>query len=117
MKKILNTCSTKIRKKERAKGEGAYPALFLVADTQLYKSLCPSVGPSVRQSIGPFVCEHESKSLKTRNSAPAHPSATGGRVSGFVFNCPTAQNTFVLKRDQNAFHAFTRNIPSLHFFS
>ena len=51
--------------------------LFLVADTQLYKRLSPSVGPSVRQ--------HESKSGKTRISAPAHPSATDGRVSGLVF--------------------------------
>jgi len=46
-------------------------------DTQLYKSLCPSihpsVGPSVRQSVG----VHETKSAKTRISAPAHPSATG----------------------------------------
>ena len=51
--------------------------VFSVADTQLYKSLCLSVGPSVR--------EHESKSVKTRISAPAHPSATGiGRVSGLV---------------------------------
>ena len=49
---------------------------FLVADTQLYNSLCPSVRPSVG--------EHESKSVKTRISAPAHPSATGGRVSGLV---------------------------------
>ena len=31
---------------------------FLVADTQLYKNLCPLVGPS----IGPLVCEHEWKS-------------------------------------------------------
>ena len=28
---------------------------FLVADTQLYNSLCPSVGPSVRRSVGPLV--------------------------------------------------------------
>ena len=26
---------------------------FLVADTQLYKRLCPSIGPSVRPSVGP----------------------------------------------------------------
>jgi len=50
--------------------------VFLVADTQLKKSLCPSVR------------EHESESVKTRISAPAHPSATGiGRVSGLVFLC------------------------------
>ena len=54
--------------------------IFLVADTQLYKRLCPSVRPSVRRSVG----VHESKSLKTHISAPAHPSATGGRVSGLV---------------------------------
>ena len=57
-------------------------SIFLVADTQLYKSLCPSV----RSSVG----EHESKSGKTRISAPAHPSATGiGRVSGLVNKCVT----------------------------
>ena len=55
--------------------------IFLVADTQLYKSLCPSV----RLLVGWSVCEHKSKSVKTRISAPAHPSATGiGRVSGLV---------------------------------
>ena len=59
--------------------------LFLVADTQLYKRLCPSVLPLVH----PSVHEHESKSGKTRISAPAHPSATGiGRVSGLVLKCP-----------------------------
>ena len=62
--------------------------MFLVADTQLYKSLCPSVGPLVRWSVGPSVHpsvrEHESKSVKTRISAPAHPSATGMAVSGLV---------------------------------
>ena len=48
--------------------------MFLVADTQLYKRLCPSVGRSV------MVIELES--VKTR---PAHLSATGiGRVSGLV---------------------------------
>ena len=56
------------------------PTSFLVADTQLYKSLCPSVRPSV----GPSVREHKSKSVKTRISAPAHLSATGGRVSSLV---------------------------------
>ena len=49
---------------------------LLVADTQLYKRLCPSIGPLAQK--------HESKSKKTRISAPAHPSATGGRVSGLV---------------------------------
>ena len=64
---------------------------FLVADTQLYKRLCPSVGPSVRPSV-----MIESKSGKTSIldtscvglsvgdglgdgwglAAPAHPSAT-----------------------------------------
>ena len=39
--------------------------LFLVADTQLYKRLCPSVGPSVRRSVRPSVREHESKNGKT----------------------------------------------------
>ena len=65
-----------------------YPpfVFFLVADTQLYKRLCPSVHRSVGPSVGRSVGEHESKSVKTRNSARAHPSATGGRVSSLV-NC------------------------------
>ena len=54
---------------------------FSVADTQLYKRLRPSVGWSVGRSVEVI----ESKSGKTRISAPAHPSATGGRVSGLVF--------------------------------
>ena len=61
---------------------------FLVADTQLYKRLCPlvhwSVGPLVRQSNGPSVHLHKSKSGKTCISTPAHPSPTGGSVSGLV---------------------------------
>ena len=61
---------------------------FLVADTQFYKTLCPSVRPSVRPSVGPLVRRSvmiELESVKTRISAPAHPSATGiGRVSGLV---------------------------------
>ena len=57
---------------------------FLVADTQLYKRLCPSVGWSVGWLVGWSVEVIELKSGKTRISAPAHPSATGGRVSGLV---------------------------------
>ena len=38
---------------------------FLVADTHLYKRLCPSVGPSVGASICPSVREHKSKSAET----------------------------------------------------
>ena len=53
---------------------------FLVADTQLYKRLCPSVGRSVGRSVEVI----ESKSGETRISATAHPSKTGGRVSGLV---------------------------------
>ena len=51
-------------------------------------SVCPSVGPSFRRSVGPSVrwsVVSELESVKTRISAPAHPSATGiGRVSGLV---------------------------------
>ena len=43
-----------------------------------------SVGPLVRWSLGLSVHQYESKSGKTRISAPAYPSATGGRVSGLV---------------------------------
>ena len=57
--------------------------MFLVADTQLYKRLCPSVGWLVGWLVGWSVVI-ELKSGKTRISAPAHPSATDGRVSGLV---------------------------------
>ena len=54
----------------------------------LYKRPCPSVRPSVGWLVGWSVGRSvtlESKSGKTRISAPAHPSATGiGRVSGLV---------------------------------
>ena len=44
------------------------------------------VRPPVCLSVGPSVMI-ESKSVKTRISTPAHPSATGiGRVSGLVIN-------------------------------
>ena len=61
---------------------------FLVADKRLYKRLCPSVRPSVRPLVGWLVGRSvviELESVKTRISAPAHPSATGiGHVSGLV---------------------------------
>jgi len=60
---------------------------FLVADTQLYKRLCPSVGRLIGRLVGRSVgwsVTLELKSGKTRISAPAHPSATDGRVSGLV---------------------------------
>ena len=48
----------------------------------------------VRPSVGPLVRQHESKSGKTRICAPAHPSATGGRVSGLVFVLSAPSFTF-----------------------
>ena len=60
---------------------------FLVADTQLYKRLCPSVRRLVSRLVGRLVGRSvtlELKSWKTCISAPAHPSATDGRVSGLV---------------------------------
>ena len=68
-------------------------SLFLVADTQLYKRLCPSVVRRlVGWSVGPWtrVKKWENKRFRTFLvadsciSAPAHQSATGGRVSGLV---------------------------------
>ena len=67
--------------------------LFLVADTQLYKRLCPSVGRSVRRSVGPWTRVEKWGNERFRTflvadsciSAPAHPSATDGCVSGLVF--------------------------------
>ena len=65
---------------------------FLVADTQLYKRLCPSVGRSVGPLVGPWTRVEKGGNERFRTflvadsciSAPAHPSATGGRVSGLV---------------------------------
>ena len=54
--------------------------LFLFADLRLYKRLCPSVGSLVHWSM-----LIELERVKTRISAPAHPSATGiVSVSGLV---------------------------------
>ena len=66
-------------------------ALFLVADTQLYKRLRPSVRRLVGRSVGRLVGRSvtlELKSGKTRISAPALPSATDGRVSDLVSLLP-----------------------------
>ena len=77
-------------------------AIFLVADTQLYKRLCLSVRRSVRWSVE--VNESKSGKMSILDTflvclckgwglgcgwgfdAPAHPSATGGRVSGLVLS-------------------------------
>ena len=73
---------------KRVKGIGGY----LVA---CYATLHPamsvrwSVGWSVGRLVGRSVgwsITLELKSGKTRISAPAHPSATGGRVSGLVIS-------------------------------
>ena len=61
--------------------------LFSCGHATLKEAL--SVRPSVRPSVHPSVrwsVMIESKSVKTRISAPAHPSATGGRVSGLVYD-------------------------------
>ena len=57
--------------------------IFSYGHATLYEAL--SVRPSVRPSVG----ERESKSVKARISAPAHPSATGGRESGLVLVADT----------------------------
>ena len=66
--------------------------LFLVADLQHYQRLCQSVRPSVRRSV-----TLELKSGKTRIFAPAHPSATGSRVSGLVGHCAQKRPIFSLE--------------------
>ena len=43
------------------------------------------VGWSVGRMVGRSVGGHKLKNEERRISAPAHPSATGGRVSGLVF--------------------------------
>ena len=40
-------------------------SFFLVADTQLYKRLCPSVGRSVGRSVGPSVGPSVRRSVDT----------------------------------------------------
>ena len=83
--------------------------LFLVADTQLNKRLCLSV----RQSVRPLVCEHESKSVKTRISTPAQPSATDiGRVSGLVLIIYTT--THVIQPCRSIILFFTKQIALNH---
>jgi len=65
---------------------------FLVVDTQLYKRLCPSIHLSVRWSVGPPARVEKWENKRSRTflvansciSAPAHLSATDGRVSGLV---------------------------------
>ena len=90
---------------------------FLVADTQLYKRLCLSVCWLVGLSV-----TIESKSEKTRISAPAHPSATDGRVSGLVTQQkPKVRCSFFLilippwpfySRIRDSIRSFVR--PSVH---
>ena len=60
--------------------DGRKDAPKFVLRTQLYKRLCPSVGPPVGPSVRWSVVI-ESKGGKPRISASAHPSATGGRVT------------------------------------
>ena len=62
--------------------------VFSRGQATLYEALSvrPSVGRLVGRSVGRSVVI-ELESVKTRISAPAHPSATGiGRVSGLVRN-------------------------------
>ena len=74
----------------------SWTTMFLVADTQLYKRLCPSVRPSVGRSVGPWTrvenayfrpcppvrnwywpCIRPCWIPSGFRSAPAKPSATG----------------------------------------
>ena len=66
----------------------------------------PSVRRSVRPSVRWSVGEHESKSVKTRISAPAHPFATGMAVYPALLNLRLLSLiTFVcgLRRDVHLF--------------
>ena len=56
--------------------------IFFVADTQLYKSLCPSVGPSVRQSVRPSARVEKCENAHFRPCPPVR--NWYGRVSGLV---------------------------------
>ena len=87
--------------------------LFLVADTQLYKRLCPSVGPSigpsVRPSVRPLVRQHESKSGKASvlEAFRVCLSWKGSWVGPWVWMgvgcpCPPVRNDIVTPR-----HLFT----------
>ena len=49
----------------------------------------------VRPSVRPSVREHVSKSVKTRISAPAHPSATGVAVYPALFFVPSMATVVV----------------------
>ena len=61
--------------------------IFLVADTQLYKRLCPSVGSSVHWSVGPLVhrsVTHKSKSGKMSVLDAFMGMCVGGGVYQYV---------------------------------
>ena len=51
----MSICFCKIMREKNFSLEPRDLFLFLVADTQLYKRLCPSVGPSVGWSVGRLV--------------------------------------------------------------
>ena len=61
LKKPINRNAFLNRRKRKNRFLAMVNLFFLVADTQLYKRLCPSVGPLVR----PSVMVIESKSGKT----------------------------------------------------
>ena len=94
--------------------------LFLVADTQLYKRLCPSVGPSVRRSVGPWTwvekCGNEhfrcflcmwvgDLGWGWRLDAPAHSSAAilWPRVTCLIFDYSILLIAFSGMCDQHCF--------------
>ena len=87
------------------RSEWAKVKRFLVADTQLYKRLCPSIG----QSVNPSVREHKSKSRKVSAF-----DAIGGCVwSKWVWSkcvwskclCPTIRNDIVTPCHLFAFYS------------
>ena len=75
------------------------------------------MGPSVRRSVGPLVRRSvgqsvmiELESVKTRISAPAHPSATDGCVSGPMF-LNIREETWRSKRlVQKCFRKFNQSV-------
>jgi len=87
---------------------------FLVVDTQLYKRLCPSIHLSVRWSVGPPARVEKWENKRSRTflvansciSAPAHLSATDGRVSGLVLH---DIELFSFKNDERLLVFYTLN--------
>ena len=70
------------------------PVLFLVSDTQLYKRLCPSVGPLVRLSEA--VIELKSGETSVLETFCLYLSVGGGLGCGWGLDAPAHPSATIL---------------------